>query len=77
MVDRARRAAAKHSAPQSDAAQRVGWRVEKSRQRYQHLNNRGALMLVDENNIVIAGRDYDLTPEEVVQIASATSGKRA
>jgi hypothetical protein len=32
------------------AAKRLGWRVEKSRQRTQHLNNRGGLQLINENN---------------------------
>jgi hypothetical protein len=56
MVDRARR-----------AANRRGWRVEKSRQRTQHLNNRGGLMLLDENNNVIEGVNYDLAPEQVIE----------
>jgi hypothetical protein len=51
------------------AAARHGWRVEKSRQRYQHHNNQGGLMVVNnENNIPIAGWDYDLLPEDVIQL---------
>jgi hypothetical protein len=57
MVNQARRAAA-----------RRGWRVEKSRTRYQHMNNQGGLMLLNENNIAIDGWDYDLMPEDVLQI---------
>jgi hypothetical protein len=49
------------------AAQR-GWRVEKSRQRYQHYNNQGGLMLIGENDQPIDGWNYDLTPEDVLQI---------
>jgi hypothetical protein len=48
------------------AAQRLGWRVVKSRNRYQDYNNRGLLMLVDENNIVVDGEKFDLTPEQVI-----------
>jgi hypothetical protein len=48
------------------AAQR-GWRVEKSRQRFQHSNNQGGLMLLDGNK-PIDGWDYDLMPEDVLQI---------
>lgn len=50
------------------AAARRGWRVEKSRQRYQHHNNQGGLMLIDENNIAVEGWNYDLMPEDVLQI---------
>jgi hypothetical protein len=55
-VDRARRAAAE-----------LGYRVEKSRDRYQPHNNRGGLMLL-KGNIVLAGGNYDLTPEDVIDI---------
>lgn len=55
-VDRARRAAAE-----------LGYRVEESRDRYQHHNNRGGLMLL-EGNIVLAGGNYDLTSEDVIDI---------
>ena len=55
-VDRARRAAAE-----------LGYRVEKSRDRYQHHNNRGGLMLL-KGNIVLAGGNYDLTPKDVIDI---------
>jgi hypothetical protein len=55
-VDRARRAAAE-----------LGYRVEKSRDRYQHHNNRGGLMLLT-GDTVLAGANYDLTPEDVVDI---------
>ena len=55
-VNRARRAAAE-----------LGYRVEKSRSRYQRHNNRGGLMLL-KGNVVLAGGNYDLTPEDVVDI---------
>jgi hypothetical protein len=54
-IDRARRAAARH-----------GLRVEKSRTRNHHANDRGGLMLVDSNNIVMAGANYDRTPERII-----------
>jgi hypothetical protein len=42
-------------------AKRIGLRLEKSRQRTLHLNNRGGLMLIDNySNIARAGWDYDL-----------------
>ena len=31
----------------------MGWRVEKSRERYQHHNNQGALQILDRRNTVI------------------------
>jgi hypothetical protein len=49
------------------AAQALGWRVEKSRQRYRHHNNRGGLQILDRRNIVINGVNYDMTPKEVVE----------
>lgn len=55
-VNRARRVAAE-----------LGYRVEKSRSRYQHHNNRGGLILL-KGNVVLAGDNYDLTPEDVVDI---------
>jgi hypothetical protein len=48
------------------AAAELGYRVEKSRGRYQHHNNRGSLMLL-KGNIVLAGGNYDLT-EDVIDI---------
>jgi hypothetical protein len=55
-VGRARRAAAAR-----------GWRVEKSRQRHVHSNNRGGLILLDERtNTVIAGENYDLSPADIL-----------
>jgi hypothetical protein len=56
LIDRARRAAA-----------RVGWRVHKARG-YPHHDNRGGLMLVNENNVVIDGDNYDLTPMRVIEL---------
>jgi hypothetical protein len=45
-------------------AHRNGMRLEKSRQRSFHSNNRGGLMLIDNYfNIVRAGVDYDLDLE--------------
>lgn len=45
-------------------AHRNGMRLEKSRQRTLHLNNRGGLMLIDNYfNVVRAGVDYDLDLE--------------
>ena len=49
------------------AAAELGYRVEKSRDRYQHHNNRGGLMLL-KGNIVLAGGNYDLTPKDVIDI---------
>ena len=55
---RARRAAARH-----------GWRVAKSRQRTIHMNNHGGLMLIDDrSNTLVRGSNYELTPEDVVEI---------
>jgi hypothetical protein len=40
------------------AAAALGWRVEKSRLRYQHQNNQGALQILDQRNIVINGMNH-------------------
>jgi hypothetical protein len=50
------------------AAKRLGWRVERSRQRTEHLNNLGGLQLINENNMPIAGWDYELNPERVIAL---------
>jgi hypothetical protein len=48
-------------------AKRVGLRAAKSRDRSQHLNNKGGFMLVDPlYNTVINGADYDMTAEQVI-----------
>ena len=44
----------------------MGWRVEKSRERYQHHNNQGALQILDRRNVVINGVNYEMTPEDVI-----------
>ena len=48
------------------AAAGMGWHVEKSRKRYQHQNNQGALQILNQHNIAINGMDYDMTPEDVI-----------
>jgi hypothetical protein len=45
----------------------MGWRVEKSRERYQHHNNQGALQIRDQTNKIIDGVNYDMTPEDVIE----------
>ena len=52
----------------------MGWRVEKSRERYQHHNNQGALQLLDQRNIVINGMNYDMTPQDVVNFCQEFEG---
>jgi hypothetical protein len=44
----------------------MGWRVEKSRECYQHHNNQGALQILDRRNTVINGMNYDMTPQDVI-----------
>jgi hypothetical protein len=48
------------------AAKKVELRITTSRQR-QHINNSGGYQLLDENNIVVGGVDFDLTTERVVE----------
>ena len=50
------------------AAHRVRWRVKKSSEQTQHINNRGGLMLVDGHDLVVHGHRYDLTAEEVIRL---------
>ena len=45
------------------AAERQGYYIKKSRKT--SLDNRGGYMLIDANNVIIAGEKFDLTPEEV------------
>jgi hypothetical protein len=45
----------------------MGWRVEKSRERYQHHNNQGALQILDQTNKIINGMTSDMTPEDTIQ----------
>lgn len=45
------------------AAKRQGLLLKKSHK--DSLENRGGYMLVDMNNTIIAGQNFDLTPEEV------------
>jgi hypothetical protein len=53
---RARRISARH-----------GYRVYKSRQRTLHMNNKGLLQLVDFNNNVVFGRDFDASPADIIK----------
>jgi hypothetical protein len=49
------------------AAQKVGLRAMKSRARYT-LNNRGGFMICDPyRNWVVAGDNYSLTPQAVIE----------
>lgn len=62
-------------------ARRHGCRITKSRQRF-HINNLGGFQVVDRyRNEVIAGSNYDCTPEEIIEslptwVASAKQDKR-
>jgi hypothetical protein len=57
------------------AASRLGWRVQKSRQRYQHVNNRGLLRLLDSQGNVIAGVDFDMSPRDVITYCGLSAGR--
>ena len=50
----------------SRAVAALGWRVEKSRQSYQHHYNQGGLQILDQTNQVINGTNYDMTAEDVI-----------
>lgn len=48
-------------------ASSTGYRVHKSRDRSEHLDNFGELMLCDAyTNMVVLGVRYDATPDEVI-----------
>jgi hypothetical protein len=49
----------------------MGWRVEKSRERYQHHNNQGGLIVLDQTYKVINGMNYDMSPEDVIEFCEA------
>ncbi len=42
-----------------------GWRVEKSRVKNLHINNKGLYQLIDDRNCVKEGVDYDATLDEI------------
>jgi hypothetical protein len=46
-------------------ARRLDMRIEKSRARILHSNNKGEYQLIDDRNTVIDGADYDLSLEEL------------
>ena len=46
-------------------AKRLGFRIEKSRARALHLNNRGLYQLIDDRNTVVEGVDYDATLDQI------------
>lgn len=46
-----------------NAATRQGYSLKKSRSN--SCDNRGGYMVVDSNNVIVAGEKFDLTPEEV------------
>lgn len=50
------------------AARRAGLYAKKSRDRTTHCNNHGGFMLVDGfTNTIVAGTNYDMTAEEVIE----------
>lgn len=55
-------------------ARRNGLRVSKSRDLLYHSNNRGGLRLIDPyNNTVVAGLNFDCTPEQIIYFAEKHS----
>ena len=49
-------------------ARKAGWRCTKARGQ-QHINNRGGYMIVDDNNCVVNGQNFDLSTDGVVELA--------
>ena len=49
-------------------ARRAGWRACKARGQ-QHINNRGGYMIVDDHNCVVNGQNFDLSADDVVELA--------
>jgi hypothetical protein len=47
-------------------AKQLGYGVEKSRTRNRHINDRGLYQMTDGYNTVVAGVNYDATPEELL-----------
>lgn len=56
-------------------AKKAGFRVCKSRERSYHWNNRGQLQLIDGRNLIVLGRDFEVTPEEVVSYCRSVLDK--
>jgi hypothetical protein len=50
------------------AVRRVGWRACKSRDRSLHHNNQGGWKILDYDNSVIYGVDYDCSDREVLDV---------
>lgn len=49
-------------------ARRLGLRLEKSRVRLHHLNDRGRWQIVDDHNTVVEGDRWDLTLDRVEEL---------
>jgi len=58
------------------AAKRRGLWARKSRQQ-RHINNYGGFQLIDERNCVVAGANFDLSAEDVVEFCGWWSDREA
>jgi hypothetical protein len=56
-------------------AKKHGFRVCKSRQRSQHMNNKGGLQLIDYHNNVVLGVDFDASPNDVIKFIEGQAAK--
>lgn len=59
------------------AANRLGWRVEKSRARNLHSNNHGMYQLINDYNTVVGGVDYDATLDVIDYFVHEEARRRA
>ena len=51
-------------------AKRMGWRIERSRARILHLNDKGLYQVINDYNSVIEGVDYDADLDRVERALS-------
>jgi hypothetical protein len=48
------------------AAKQVGLIARRSRRRFGSIDNQGGFMLVDERNFCVAGQQFDMSSDEVI-----------
>jgi hypothetical protein len=58
-------------------AKKLDWRIEKSRQRTLHSNNKGLFQLINDSNTVVAGGDYDADLDDLEHWISLEEKRRA
>ena len=56
------------------AAKRAGLLARKTRWRKGYVDNRGCFQLLDDRNRIVAGEQFDLTAEDIIEISDSRVG---